>query len=72
MPGFDDTGGVGQYTFEGELAQLGNLASGARRARGVKGVAAKLLVGWLLLSALSVPVFLIIYIVHAVIDRHGL
>ena len=71
-PLWDDAGGEGQYTFEGELNQLGTFASGARRARGVRGVFAKVLLGWMLIGAISVPVILLGYVIRALIDRHGL
>jgi hypothetical protein len=39
----DDSGGHGQYTVEGEIAQLGSFASGANQRGGVVGAIAKAL-----------------------------
>jgi hypothetical protein len=69
---WDDAGGQGQYTFEGELNQLGSFAAGAKRARGPKGAFAKVLLGWLIIGAVSGPVLLLFYVIRALIDRHGL
>jgi hypothetical protein len=68
----DDAGGFGQYTFEGELNQLGSFAHGARRARGVKGVFAKVMLGWLIVGAVSGPLLLLGYVIHVLVQRHGL
>lgn len=38
-----DSDGHGQYTVEGEIAQLGSFASGANRRGGLLGLAAKAL-----------------------------
>ena len=71
-PTFDDTGGYGQYTVEGEINQLGSFARGAWRARGPKGVLGKILLAWLIFGAVNVPIVLLIYVIHALIERHGL
>jgi hypothetical protein len=49
----DDSGGHGQYTVEGEIAQLGAFASGANRRGGVLGAIAKALALLLLLLTLG-------------------
>lgn len=49
----DDSGGHGQYTVEGEIAQFGSFASGAARRGGVLGATAKVLAVLLLLLSLG-------------------
>jgi hypothetical protein len=38
----------------------------------VKGVFAKVMLGWLILGAVSGPLFLLGYVIHELIQRHGL
>ena len=49
----DDNGGHGQYTVEGQIAQLGSFASGASRRGGFLGGIAKALALLLLVLMLG-------------------
>lgn len=49
----DDSDGRGQYTIEGELAQLGSFASGVARKGGLPGLMAKGLALLLVVLALG-------------------